>query len=701
MGIDRMLKAPSPHDALHKKHRRPAAPEISHGPVFPNPSTISRKASCACGGGCHSCQANSSGLKVSAPNDAAEVEADRIADSVMGQKAPRNIHTAQTTSAGSIYAKSEGGGSPVHSSTADRINSARSGGHGLDTGTRSFMEGRFGREFSDVRVHTGSEAAALSRDLGASAFTLGSDIYFGAGKYRPDTDTGKRLLAHELTHVVQGGSSIHRCADEDAGADYDAIIKDIKALKAYTDLDEYSKSVTELIVTEAKAKSDCLYYAKNLKLLFETPMKALDLTASDNRKKTDKALEIEEARLGTGKGQEQVGAEEAATADPVAAGTSGPGTAAPAQTRNWTEIAGVSGGGIYYVDKTDLTNILVKVKVLLTPIGSGTYDDVNKIKRMEDSIEKHASRKGFTMNIEFVNPDNDPAFRPSADTFSFNVDPNGWPDSGNWSGGDPTLYAHELYHALALPMDRYSYIEVHAKNPSLSVGSRLDLFLRQVRKPEGYDDASYLMGHGGSPSEEEICAVAGVDKDECFKAREALYPVGDDVRFPYAFLLPDIGYANLGGFSGGYAGYKFDFGIPLSREKEWEVFMGLHLTTIKQFEGDERIAYLVGARLGVEKYFNPGGGGLTLGGFGEGGMAAVSGPRSKLFDSGFQSGGYGYAGLDFGYKLSPALWNMSFGFEAGGGATTKIPLSDDVKKYTEDPQMLKFFTLGFRAGMML
>lgn len=84
-----------------------------------------------------------------------------------------------------------------------RINSIRGGGQPLRESDRSFMERRFGIDFSGIRVHTDSNAVQMSRELNAQAFTVGRDIYFGAGKYSPSTSSGKRLLAHELTHVVQ------------------------------------------------------------------------------------------------------------------------------------------------------------------------------------------------------------------------------------------------------------------------------------------------------------------------------------------------------------------------------------------------------------------------------------------------------------------------------------------------------------------
>jgi hypothetical protein len=80
----------------------------------------------------------------------------------------------------------------------------RSGaGQPLDDGTRSFMESRFGQDFGDVRVHTDSAAAEASKQIQAQAFTTGRDIYFGRGRYQPQSTDGKKLVAHELTHVLQ------------------------------------------------------------------------------------------------------------------------------------------------------------------------------------------------------------------------------------------------------------------------------------------------------------------------------------------------------------------------------------------------------------------------------------------------------------------------------------------------------------------
>ncbi len=79
----------------------------------------------------------------------------------------------------------------------------RGGGRPLDPGTRGFMESRLGRDFSGVRVHSNAQAGERADALGARAFTVGHDVVLGPGRYAPETGEGRRLLAHELTHVAQ------------------------------------------------------------------------------------------------------------------------------------------------------------------------------------------------------------------------------------------------------------------------------------------------------------------------------------------------------------------------------------------------------------------------------------------------------------------------------------------------------------------
>lgn len=96
----------------------------------------------------------------------------------------------------------------------------QSSGMPLDTSTRAFMELRFGNDFSNVRVHTDSKAAQSARAVNALAYTVGCDMVFGAGHYAPHSTDSKRLLAHELAHVVQqqgarGGSTLRMGNSDD------------------------------------------------------------------------------------------------------------------------------------------------------------------------------------------------------------------------------------------------------------------------------------------------------------------------------------------------------------------------------------------------------------------------------------------------------------------------------------------------------
>lgn len=109
-------------------------------------------------------------------------DAGAIADSASGNPAPPIVSEVL----------SSGSGQPMEPTTSD------------------FMESRFGQDFSDVRIHTDSRASESAEAINALAYTSGSDIVFGEGQYAPETDSGKHLLAHELTHTVQQGGGVSR-----------------------------------------------------------------------------------------------------------------------------------------------------------------------------------------------------------------------------------------------------------------------------------------------------------------------------------------------------------------------------------------------------------------------------------------------------------------------------------------------------------
>jgi hypothetical protein len=173
-------------------------------------------------------------LSINQPNDVYEQAADHMADKVMrmadtsisqsgffkpaiGQiqsKCPaceevKNIHRKET-------AKGEVRGSDELDSYVGSLNSS---GQPMPESSRKFFEPRFGRDFSNVRLHTDSVAAKSAASINALAYTAGNNIVFNSGQYSPESDSGKKLMAHELTHVVQQGSNVVRRYGHDTFCD--------------------------------------------------------------------------------------------------------------------------------------------------------------------------------------------------------------------------------------------------------------------------------------------------------------------------------------------------------------------------------------------------------------------------------------------------------------------------------------------------
>jgi N-acetyl-anhydromuramyl-L-alanine amidase AmpD len=202
-------------------------------------------------------------LKIGKPNDKYELEADRIADQVMSMPEPKiSRQTEEEEEEEPMQAKllsaerptlqrqagpeeeekeeepiqtklessrlqrqaepeeeeeeeepiqAKGNSSSTAVATAgieSSVNSLKGGGQPLLESTRNYFEPRFGYDFSGVRVHKDSKANEAARAINAKAFTKGKDIILGTGQYSPESSTGKRLLAHELTHVVQQNSNL-------------------------------------------------------------------------------------------------------------------------------------------------------------------------------------------------------------------------------------------------------------------------------------------------------------------------------------------------------------------------------------------------------------------------------------------------------------------------------------------------------------
>jgi hypothetical protein len=168
-------------------------------------------------------------LKIGLPGDKYEQEADRVAEQVMRMKEPQVSKVSGKTTDNPVQrqcprctkktgreeeekvlqAKEASDKTPeVTPEVEHSISSIHGGGQPLPESVRAFYEPRFGHDFRQVRVHTDAKAAKAALAVNARAFTMGQDVVFGQGEYSPRTTNGQRLLAHEMTHVIQQGHGL-------------------------------------------------------------------------------------------------------------------------------------------------------------------------------------------------------------------------------------------------------------------------------------------------------------------------------------------------------------------------------------------------------------------------------------------------------------------------------------------------------------
>lgn len=172
-------------------------------------------------------------LTVNQPGDRYEQEADRVAEVVMltpdsavrGPRPPIDLSTTYRSASFANFqpqtafaplqrapARQDTARGAVAPASVSKVVSSQ--GQPLPADARTFMESRFGHDFSKVRIHTGSLAELSTREVSARAYTVGQHIAFAKGEFQPRSDSGRKLLAHELAHTVQQGGLVHRQSTE-------------------------------------------------------------------------------------------------------------------------------------------------------------------------------------------------------------------------------------------------------------------------------------------------------------------------------------------------------------------------------------------------------------------------------------------------------------------------------------------------------
>ncbi len=227
---------------------------------------------CACGGTCAECQ--------------------------MEKEDPKKLQRKTTNAAG------------LHPSSAPAIvhEVLRSRGQPLEAATRNFFEPRFAQDFGRVRIHAGARAAESARAVHALAFTVGNNIVFGDGQYAPGTDSGKRLIAHELSHIVQQGSGCQPLLQRAVTKDYARLRKLLSRSFwhfdwAITDQDAHDVLVILKALSPADLKDTVAAMEKDdlVDKLFS------NVSDDDSKKETDILQDINDVRVHKGeKGQPDI-----------------------------------------------------------------------------------------------------------------------------------------------------------------------------------------------------------------------------------------------------------------------------------------------------------------------------------------------------------------------------------------------------------
>lgn len=636
-------------------------------------------------------------LKIGQLNDKYEREANRVAEQVMRMPEPkirpqidikdRQDNLLQTKP---LIQRRVADTNSVSEAPSIVNEVLRSPGQPLDRSTRSFMESRFGHDFSHVRIHTDGKAAQSAQSVNAKAFTVGQNVVFNSGQYAPKTRASKSLIAHELTHVMQQQPQREIADSSD------------------------NKSEVENI-------DDNRLFAK--------------FTSAEN-------LTIQKqpsGRAGTSVYSE--------TADEIH--NTQPGVWSGSVLREERTRAGglISSGRapVHY----DENNCRVTIPMTVA-FRHATLSD---IRRCPPQLNQPAPST-------LPNPVNTSRFRSIADEYvrSMNEDLNGWYsvrlddcDTNRCHGRDMPIQVQVSEVSAGGSAD----YEVAIAN--LSGRSCVDdsNFVRQRSQPAmvllyargldrgtmSHEGGHMVLGHGDEYRESQRPSSSRpedrVREDDwslmASHSRFGRFALLHERHFSFVpeflgrvrpncnaslvevqrpaqvdlTLEVGLGYASFasseGRSNGLYLGLGASLGVPLSRQREWELIIGAHGRFLGELDSPLRKAFLLGARLGLEHTWTPSTGGLTLGGFGEVGASWVN-PRTAS-DSSYTSGSYVEGGAYFGYTSSPG--DLSGGSRASlrleGAVGSTFPsvgtIGEPGAAVPTDPEQLRYFRLGLNAAI--
>jgi hypothetical protein len=604
---------------------------------------------CACGnhtiagGECENCKKKRSGLQtklsVGEPGDSYEQEADRIAAEVLGTRP--TLPTIRPFS-GSTLA------STPHSVTQALTNP----GQPLAAPLQQDMGQRFGQDFSRVRVHTDNAAEQSARDLNARAYTVGRDLVFAANQFRPETYSGRQLLAHELTHVVQqsGGQADTVLQRDDAGGG-STTFQDTATVTSSGPGLATSGTVTRTETAPASGSQPSQQiHSGQMNVRFDPADCSVTIPFGYNF--------VQAAQSGrTG-----------ICDDP-------PGTTA-----------------VTPLPASRLNAIKASVLATMNQGLNGWFD----VQLSGTSCPTGCANKKLPIRVVATENTAHP------DTTITIINRGGRADAAticanSWNS---STAVHEGGHQILGVGDEYPEADerLRATVPQWFRSERVRRDYSAMGPESHSRFAMFHERHFHGVKTFLETAFPGCTATLQAQAR----PVIPDFR-----LVLGSGYASSNGTSGFFLQAGLRVGIPLDRLRRWELVLGPQVTWLTASENRRSMeAFLLGARLGLEGSTGGAGHGFTAGVFGGAGYGRFSSSDYSPGGTGERraEAGYGELGASAGYRTP--LFNLygnstRFDFRLEGAAGTTLgapgiigPLPRDI---ATDPERSRWFTLGLTA----
>ncbi|MDD5267124.1 MAG: DUF4157 domain-containing protein [Methylococcales bacterium] len=635
--------------------------------VLPVQGLLQRQCACGnhtvAGGECAECTKNKNGLQrkltIGASNDPLELEADRVADQVMA--APSRTAVSGAPPRIQRYAGQAAEGMHTAPASVDLV--LAGSGRPLEPALQKDMSHRFGYDFSRVRVHTGVAAGQSARDVNANAYTVGREIVFGAGRFAPETREGRRLIAHELTHVVQQSGS-----------------NEIRLGQGVE-----KRGLSSMYTTGRRSDADADIITRGGQVAAPTA----------GREMTTAKLLQREAKPGTSTYQETV----VTTSTNVNQPGITEGMVHRAEFGDQRRLLFESYAHVRFDENSCKVTIPIKVSYREPTAGDLTQCPIDKgekpaglaagkgrevfdryisvvndrlngwfTARLDNCQGAKCADKPIPIEVQVKEDNSNPDYTVAVVNASGRSCVNVQPDlvtPGHvvliGSGGDPgrATLAHEGAHMALGHGDEYA-------EPGEPV--------ERVRE----NDFSLLADSGGYKGwavlHERHFAFVPAFLKSITKAQSGtpcdakLQELSRPAKLDFRIELSE-GYASLSGGGGLYAGGGVNLGI-LSKNRQLRLGIGPHFGLILPSTPAQKTAYLLGVRVGLEKRFTPSSGGFALGGFGEVGAGIGFKESSKRAP-------YAEGGVQLGYGFSPMSGVIISVFAEAAAGTTIDPHDKD------------------------